>query len=329
MVGATRRGPDPARRGPDCGSGGQPSARPARGSTRGSTAGSATTRSRSGSTSATASTRERMQPGHPNWMLDTDSRRTAAALGLARAAHATLALQPAPPRAAASPRAMRGECAGARAEQCAACERSPVPRGGAAARPAVVAHVASWDHTVGKGVISPHCDRLRRPEPSHGGRSRPLPRHRAGARPSSRAGRRRTCSTAGARAPTTTRSSAATGSTRRAQSCSSWGTRPRTRRTRGASSSGSSAGGPRTRPPALQLLFRPHPRDKDWRERFAAAAARRRRRAGAELHRPGRPRGAPPARRRRRRERGHDPARRARQRPTGSVRALRRGRTRR
>ncbi len=22
----------------------------------------------------------------------------------------------------------------------------------------VIAHVASWDHTVGKGVISPHCD---------------------------------------------------------------------------------------------------------------------------------------------------------------------------
>ncbi len=28
----------------------------------------------------------------------------------------------------------------------------------------VVAYVASWDHTVGKGVISPHCDALHRPE---------------------------------------------------------------------------------------------------------------------------------------------------------------------
>ena len=36
-----------------------------------------------------------------------------------------------------------------------------------------------------------------------------------------------------------------------------------------------------------QLLFRPHPRDREWRERFASALDRRgRRRAGAVVHRP-------------------------------------------
>ena len=66
---------------------------------------------------------------------------------------------------------------------------------------------------------------------------------------------------------------------------------------------------------ALQLLFRPHPRDREWRERFGGGGARGRRRAGGELHRPRRPRDAASARRRRRLQRGHDPPRRARRRP--------------
>ena len=75
--------------------------------------------------------------------------------------------------------------------------------------------------------------------------------------------------------PSTRRSSSGTGSTRTARSCSSPGT-------------------PRATPPyegrfverlvawwermggrqRLQLLFRPHPRDREWRERYAAAAGR-------------------------------------------------------
>ncbi len=76
----------------------------------------------------------------------------------------------------------------------------------------------------------------------------------------------------------------------------------------------------------VPLLFRPHPRDREWRERFAAALEHRgRRRAGAQLHGHRRARHAAPARRLRRRERGDDPARRARQRPSCRLRPLRRG----
>ncbi len=76
----------------------------------------------------------------------------------------------------------------------------------------------------------------------------------------------------------------------------------------------------------FSLLFRPHPRDSRWRERFAAAVGGRRRRAGAELHRHRGARNAAPARRVRRDERRDDPPRCARQRPAGRLRPLRRGR---
>ena len=49
------------------------------------------------------------------------------------------------------------------------------------ARAARVGYVASWDHTVGKGVISPHSRRYVVQNDAHARRPRPLPRHRAGA----------------------------------------------------------------------------------------------------------------------------------------------------
>jgi hypothetical protein len=101
---------------------------------------------------------ERMQPGHPNWMLDTnrDSR---------------LPHRPSVDRAMErwffSPRrhvprqlhaAMRRYCSGLVLSNLQ--PQSAVPFLAAARRLTlpVVAQVASWDHTVGKGVISPHCD---------------------------------------------------------------------------------------------------------------------------------------------------------------------------
>ena len=72
----------------------------------------------------------------------------------------------------------------------------------------------------------------------------------------------------------TRRSCGRTASILRGRSCSSWGTRRRTRRTRTASSSGSSSGGRSRRRGRFSLLFRPHPRDRAWNERFAAAIAR-------------------------------------------------------
>ena len=102
---------------------------------------------------------ERMQPGHPNWMLDS-----------ARAGHL--------PRWAPLERsmhswffgahryvprgleaAMRRECAGLALSNVQPLAAVPFLTAARRLRLPVVAHVASWDHTVGKGVISPYCDR--------------------------------------------------------------------------------------------------------------------------------------------------------------------------
>jgi hypothetical protein len=101
---------------------------------------------------------ERMQPGHPNWMLDSSRGGR-----LPRSALLERGMQ----RWHFSPRrhvpqrleeAMGQDCAGLVLSNVQ--PHSAVPFLAAARRLGlqVVAHVASWDHTVGKGVISPHCD---------------------------------------------------------------------------------------------------------------------------------------------------------------------------
>jgi hypothetical protein len=101
---------------------------------------------------------ERMQPGHPNWMLDTnrDSR---------------LPHRPSVDRAMErwffSPRrhvprrlleAMRRDCSGLVLSNVQPVNAVPFLTAARRLSLPVVAHVASWDHTVGKGVISPHCN---------------------------------------------------------------------------------------------------------------------------------------------------------------------------
>ncbi len=102
---------------------------------------------------------ERMRAGHPNWMLDSSREGWL-------------------PRSERVERVMRGWFFSPRRHvprrlletmrsQCSALvvsnvqPRSVVPYLAAARRLGlpVVAYVASWDHTVGKGVISPHCSR--------------------------------------------------------------------------------------------------------------------------------------------------------------------------
>jgi CDP-glycerol glycerophosphotransferase (TagB/SpsB family) len=98
-----------------------------------------------------------MQPGHPNWMLDTnrDSR---------------LPHRPSVDRAMErwffGPRrhvprrlleAMRRDCSGLVLSNVQPASAVPLLTAARRLRLPVVAHVASWDHTVGKGVISPHC----------------------------------------------------------------------------------------------------------------------------------------------------------------------------
>jgi hypothetical protein len=102
---------------------------------------------------------ERMQPGHPNWMLDSsrDSR-------LPHSERVEAAMQRwffSPHRHVPKPLldAMREDCSALVLSNVQ--PRSVVPYLTASRRLGlpVVGYIASWDHTVGKGVISPHCDR--------------------------------------------------------------------------------------------------------------------------------------------------------------------------
>ena len=101
---------------------------------------------------------ERMQPGHPNWMLDPN-----------RDSH--LPHRPSVDRAMErwffSPRrhvprrlleAMRRDCSGLVLTNVQPASAVPFLTAARRLSLPVVGHVASWDHTVGKGVISPHCD---------------------------------------------------------------------------------------------------------------------------------------------------------------------------
>jgi UDP-N-acetylglucosamine:LPS N-acetylglucosamine transferase len=101
---------------------------------------------------------ERMQPGHPNWMLDSDRegvlpRWDVVERGMQRWHFS--ARRHVPRRLLD---AMRRECSALVLSNVQ--PRNAVPFLVAARRLGlpVAAHVASWDHTVGKGVISPHCD---------------------------------------------------------------------------------------------------------------------------------------------------------------------------
>lgn len=101
---------------------------------------------------------ERMEPGHPNWMLDSARGGVLPRWGV---------LERAMQRWHFSSRRFAPEALRKRLEAgCSALvlsnvqPLSVVPFLVAARRAGipVLAYVASWDHTVGKGVISPHCD---------------------------------------------------------------------------------------------------------------------------------------------------------------------------
>ena len=253
---------------------------------------------------------ERMQPGHPNWMLDTN--RDSRLPHRPRVEHAMERWFFSPRRHV--PRrlleAMRRDCSGLLLSNVQPMNAVPFLTAARRLGLPVVAHVASWDHTVGKGVISPHCDLyvvqnrvmeddLRRyhgispervrvtgwPQTDLFHRVRPRAEYDA--------------------------SYAATGSIPAAPSSSS-GQHAEQRALRGSVRRASRpvVGLHLARGPAAPLPSPParHP----WRERFAAAAARRHRAAGGELLGLRRARDAAPARGCRRLQRGHDPARRAR-----------------
>ncbi|HEX5582455.1 CDP-glycerol glycerophosphotransferase family protein [Gaiella sp.] len=214
---------------------------------------------------------ERMQPGHPNWMLDTDRDGPLPHWPPVERAMERWFFSPrrhVPPRLL---HAMREECSGLVVSNVQPA--SAVPFLAAARRLGlpVVGHVASWDHTVGKGVISPYCalyvvqnrvmeDDLRRYHGISPKRVRVTgwPQTDLFARQRPRAGydellrrygldpRRPLVLVAG------NTSSNAPYEGRFVERLVGW-------RREGGGEDG------------LQLLFRPHPRDGQWRERFAAA----------------------------------------------------------
>jgi UDP-N-acetylglucosamine:LPS N-acetylglucosamine transferase len=216
---------------------------------------------------------ERMEPGHPNWMLDTDR-------------DSRLPHRPAVERAMERwffsarrhvPRrlveAMRRDCSGLVLSNVQPASAVPFLTAARRLRLPVVAHVASWDHTVGKGVISPHCalyvvqnrtmeDDLRRyhgiepdrvrvtgwPQTDLFHRRRPRADYEALLRRYGLDPQRPLVVVAG-----NTPSNAPYEGRFVARLVAWWDQTSRDR---------------------LQLLFRPHPRDSRWQERFAAAAGR-------------------------------------------------------
>jgi len=100
---------------------------------------------------------ERMQHGHGNWMLDLDRKGR-----LPRGKLIDRALERwffSPRRHVPKPllSQMRDECGALVLSNVQPRKAVPFLAGARRLGIPVVAHVASWDHTVGKGVISPHC----------------------------------------------------------------------------------------------------------------------------------------------------------------------------
>ncbi|HEY7380460.1 MAG TPA: CDP-glycerol glycerophosphotransferase family protein [Gaiella sp.] len=103
--------------------------------------------------------RERMQPGHPNLFLDT---RQARRLPRVRAVERALfrwhfSRRRYLPHALVE--AMREECSGIVAANVQSLLAVPFLRAAQRLDLPVVGYVSSWDHTVGKGIVSPHVTR--------------------------------------------------------------------------------------------------------------------------------------------------------------------------
>ena len=215
----------------------------------------------------------RMHAGHPNWMLDTDRD---SPLPHWRTVDRAMerwffgARRHVPRRLLET---MRRECSGLVLSNVQPASAVPFLAAARRLRLPVVAHVASWDHTVGKGVISPHCDLyvvqnrvmeddLRRyhgiepdrvrvtgwPQTDLFHRKRPRAEYERLLRRYGLDPGRRLVLVAG------NTPSNAPYEGRFVERLVGWWEQAAAER--------------------LQLLLRPHPRDSRWRERFAAAAAR-------------------------------------------------------
>ena len=101
---------------------------------------------------------ERMQSGHPNWMLDTDRDGPLPRRPVFERAMEHWFFNPRRHVPSRLLGAMRRDCSGLVLSNVQPASAVPFLAAARRLRVPVVAHVASWDHTVGKGVISPYCD---------------------------------------------------------------------------------------------------------------------------------------------------------------------------
>jgi hypothetical protein len=215
--------------------------------------------------------RERMRPGHPNIFLDSSrTGRLPESEALDQLVRTWL-FSPHRHTSTTLVRRMRDDCSGLVVANVQSLQAVPYLNAARRLRLPVVGYVASWDHTVGKGIVSPHVDRyvvqtevmrddlVRHhaivpervvvtgwPQSDVFARKRPRTAYGAlvaelGLDPS-----RRVVLVAG-NTPTN-----APYEGRFVDRLVAW----------------SSSLPPEERP---QLLFRPHPRDREWRERFASA----------------------------------------------------------
>ena len=272
--------------------------------------------------------RERMAPGHENWMLDSVAGRPAAPLEVGRARDEPRGTSS---RARYVPRALR-ESHATGLRRARPLERPAAGRRALSRRRAAPRHSARR----ARRELGPHrrqgrhrtvLRRLRRPERR---RCETISSATTTSRPSgswSPAGRRRTSTRARARERSSNASSASYGLDAGTPARRRHGEHADERALRGSLRRAArrlvGGGGPRTDvPPLPAASARP----------CVARALRRgaldpgRARAGGELHRPGGARDGPRARGVRRRERRHDPPRGGRERPALRVRPLRRGR---
>ena len=224
-----------------------------------------------------------MRPGHRELVPRSRRARARCRAGVPRPPDAAVALRAAAVRAASAPRPPAARASGDRARQhrrCTPSSRSSSRR--AALGLPVVGNIASWDHTVGKGIVRPGPAAVPRPERRHARRPRPLPRHRAdrvvvtGWPQTDVFHRRRPRADYEAVATRARPRSEAPGRARDGQHA-----HERTLREAFVERLVSwwEESGARER---FSLLFRPHPRDREWRERFAAAL----RREGAAVQEP-------------------------------------------
>ena len=255
---------------------------------------------------------ERMQPGHPNWMLDTDRDGP-----LPRWRHSSA-------RCSAGSSARGGTFRGGCSRRCAVTAHASCSR---TCSPQCVAVPCRGTSPAGaggraRGELGPHGRKgrhlpalrsLRRSKPCHGGRPAPLPRDRARAGTGSRAGRRRISSTAGGPRAEFEELLTGTALDSRRPLVLVAGNTPSNAPYEGRFVERLVAWWEQDAGQRFQLLFRPHTPATVNGESASRSGGRARRshRAGGELHRPRRPRDPAPARRRRRLQRRHDPPRRA------------------